>query len=205
MIPRASVCRLETALVSYSRQSLPRPARFYSTPTKKASAQALARATRPDLGFDPFTPQTLPKEPIVNDELQRFLARRPQFTMLPTPLPNDRSSALNDFYFPDSPTQDLVAVIDACLHNLYNVPRAKLIFEKMRQDKPGEPLLDARVYNSFLEAYIEMATTKAQNSRDYWIQNAWDLFSIMEQGKERVAPTAGTYATMLTAWLRYVE
>lgn len=141
----------------------------------------------------------------MNDELQQFLARRPQFTMLPTPLPNDRTSALNEFYFPDSPTQDLVAVMDACLHNLYDVPRATQIFENMRTDKPGEPLLDTRVYNSFLEAFIEMATTKGKAKREFWVKKAWRLFSIMEQGKERVVPTAGTYATMLIAWLRYVE
>ncbi|KIM89933.1 hypothetical protein PILCRDRAFT_812715 [Piloderma croceum F 1598] len=201
MIPRASARRLETTLVSYSRQSLPRPARFYSTPTKKANAPALAQATLPDLGFDPFVPK--PKEPAVNDELQRFLGRRPQFTMLPTPLPDDRSSALNDFYFPDSPTQDLVAVMDACMHNLYDVPRATQIFENMRRDRPGEPLLDTRVYNSFLEAFIEMATTKGQSNRDYWVNKAWTLFGIMDDGKEKVVPTAGTYATMLIAWLRF--
>jgi DNA-directed RNA polymerase, mitochondrial len=205
MIPRASARRLETTLVSYSRQSLPRPARFYSTPTKSAYAPALAQVSSPDLGFGPIIPKTPPVEPVVNDDLQRFLGRRPQFTMLPTPLPDDKSSALNDFYFPDSPTQDLVAVMDACMHNLYDVPRATQIFEKMRTDKPGEPLLDVRVYNSFLETFIEMATIKEQDEREFWVKKAWTLFSVMEEGEERVVPTAGTYATMLIAWLRYVE
>lgn len=53
----------------------------------------------------------------------------------------------------------------------------------MRKDKPWEPLLDARVYNSFLEAFIEMATTKEQHNREFWVEKAWTLFSVMEDGK----------------------
>jgi DNA-directed RNA polymerase len=203
MIPRRSARTFETTLVACSRQSLPRPARLYSTPTKRVNAPALAEAMRPSADYA-FPPPPPPKEANISDILEKFLGRRQQFTMLPTPLPDDKSSPLNDFHFPDSPTQDLVAVIDACLHNLYDVPRAKLIFEKMREDKPGEPLLDVRVYNSILEAYIGMATTKAKADGSYWAQNAWTLFAVMEQGKEKVIPNASTYATMLIAWIRYV-
>ena len=206
MIPRASARRLETTLVSYSRQSLPRPARFYSTPTKQANA-AFVQASLPTAEYASYMPPPPPpiKEVASNDDLQRFLKRRHQFTMLPTPLPDDKSSALNDFYFPDSPTQEQVAIMDACLHNLYDVPRAQQLFENMRRDKPGDPLLDKRVYNTFLEAYVEMATTKAKDNGEYWVRNAWRLFQIMERGNEKVVPNASTYAIILTAWMRYVD
>lgn len=205
MIPRTSARRLETTLVSCSRQSLPRPSRFYSTPTKKTNAPAFAQASLPSTDYVSYMPPPLEKvtNESIQTDLQGFLKRRPQFTMLPTPLPDDKSSALNDFYFPDSPTQDSLAIMDACLHNLYDVPRAKQVFENMREKRPGDPLLDTRVYNSFLEAYVNMASTKEKENSAYWIQNAWELFDIMERGQERVVPTSGTYAILLTAWLRY--
>lgn len=191
--------------MSCSRQSLPRPSRFYSTPSKKSNAPAFAQASLPTTDYASYMPPSLEK--VVNDSLQNdlqgFLKRRPQFTMLPTPLPDDKSSALNDFYFPDSPTQDLLAIMDACLHNLYDVPRAKQVFENMRLKRPGDPILDVRVYNSFLEAYVDMATTKDKKNSTHWVQSAWELFDIMERGQEKVAPTAGTYAILLMTWLRY--
>lgn len=122
--------------------------------------------------------------------------------MLPPPLPDDRSSATNDLYFLDSPTQDLLAVIDACLHNLYDVPRAKQIFDRLRKTRKGDPILDPRLYNSFLEAFVEMATTKEVDKRTLWVEDATFLFEKMENGDEKVNPTPATYAVMLLAWLR---
>jgi DNA-directed RNA polymerase len=48
-----------------------------------------------------------------------------------------------------------------------------------------------------------MATTKGKENSTHWIQSAWELFDIMERGHEKVAPTPGTYAIILMAWLRY--
>ena len=45
------------------------------------------------------------------------------------PLPSDRYSELNDAYYTDSPTHDMIAVMDASLHNCYDIPRAKEIFD----------------------------------------------------------------------------
>ncbi|KAG1773841.1 hypothetical protein EDD22DRAFT_841721 [Suillus occidentalis] len=132
-----------------------------------------------------------------------FLKRRTPYTILPTPLPDDRASALNSFYFTDSPTQDQLAVIDACLHNLYDVPRAKQIFEQLRISKSGEPLLEYRIYNSFLEAYIHMAFFKEPEDRTSWVEDACHLYNLMEKGTDRVYPTASTYAVMLLAWRRF--
>lgn len=137
--------------------------------------------------------------------MQGFLKRRTPYTILPTPLPDDRASSLNSFYFTDSPTQDQLAVMDACLHNLYDVPRAKQVFQQLRTSKSGEPLLESRVYNSFLEAYIDMAYIKEPEDRTLWVEEAYQLYDTMEKGLEKVHPTASTYAIMLLAWRRYAS
>ncbi|KAF8890703.1 hypothetical protein BD779DRAFT_1426355, partial [Infundibulicybe gibba] len=136
MIPRAAR-RLETTLL-LSRQNLPRPARLYSTPSGRVNSPAFATAQVPRPDFPAFLSQpttektgegrTVP----FSHELEGFLQRRTSYTILPTPLPSDRTSEINDYWYTDSPTQDLLAVMDACLHNLYDVPRAKSIFERLR-------------------------------------------------------------------------
>ena len=208
MIPRNSTCRLETTLVSYSRQRLPRPARLYSTPSKKANAPAAAFAQLqvPHPDTLRFTTQ---KDPLTGDgmsfvnDMRGFLHRRLPYTILPTPLPDQSSpTALSTYFFPDSPTQDQLAVMDACLHNLYDVPRAKQIFEGIRKSASAESLLDTRIYNSFLEAYIEMASIKEPNDSALWAEEAWSLYEAMENGSENIHPTAQTYAIMLLARLR---
>jgi len=206
MIPRAAR-RLETTLLS-SHQHLPRPARLYSTPSKPVNAPALATAQISQPRYPAFFSRPSPEHTLdgvssPNNDMGGFLKRRTPYTILPTPLPNDRSSDINDFWFIDSPTQDLLAVMDACLHNLYDVPRAKGIFERLRQ-KSTNPVLETRVYNAFLEAYINMASTRESNNRSFWVESAWELYEIMERGEETVKPNAGTYAIMLIAWHRLV-
>jgi DNA-directed RNA polymerase len=134
--------------------------------------------------------------------MHKFLKRDTSYTILPTPLPIDHSSHLNDLYFTDSPTQDLLAVIHACLHNVYDVPRAKQIFERLRKSSKAEAVLDTGLYNSLLEAFIAMATSKDPDNRLVWLDDAWVLFDSMETGMEVAAPNATTYALMLMAWLR---
>ncbi|KAG0702803.1 hypothetical protein DFH29DRAFT_763387, partial [Suillus ampliporus] len=121
-----------TRLVSYSRQRLPRPARLYSNPSKRvnAPATAFAQVPLPNAEYPPFLVQREDSNHLL--AMHGFLKRRTPYTILPTPLPDDRASALNSFYFTDSPTQDQLAVMDACLHNLYDVPRAKQVFEQLR-------------------------------------------------------------------------
>jgi DNA-directed RNA polymerase len=195
-----------TTLLSYSRQRLPRPARLYSTPTKATNAPATAFAQVPLP--HPDYPSLLAQREVPANHLvamNGFLKRRTPYTILPTPLPDDRASALNNFYFTDSPTQDQLAVMDACLHNLYDVPRAKQIFDQLRTSKSREPLLESRIYNSFLEAYIHMAFVKEPEDRTLWVEDACHLYHLMEKGTDRVHPTASTYAIMLLAWRRYAS
>ncbi|KAI0816018.1 hypothetical protein BC628DRAFT_1296793, partial [Trametes gibbosa] len=117
--------------VSYTRQSLPRPARLYSTPTKKVEAEAVPSLAGPNVEYPPFMPPGTSSS--IHQEMHGFLRRPAKYTILPTPLPADSVSEPHDYLFTDSPTQDLIAVMDACLHNLHDVPRAKEIFERVRE------------------------------------------------------------------------
>ncbi|KAJ3929955.1 MAG: DNA/RNA polymerase [Lentinula lateritia] len=136
--------------------------------------------------------------------MENFLKNPPRYTLLPTPLPSisTTASTKNSTWLVDSATQDSLAVIDACLYQLFDVPRAKGIFDRLRRDAVGK-LLEVRMYNAFLEAYVNMGMSKAADNREFWIDCAWELFTTMEAGQEKVEPSAGTYATMLKAWIRF--
>lgn len=138
--------------------------------------------------------------------MSSFLTREGTYSLLHPPLPN-ASLPLTyeepETWYTDTQTQDLLAVINACLHNLYDVQRAKSIFDRMRE-RPNHPGLDTRVYNAFINSYIGMATTKDPNNREYWVENAWELYEAMKRdGAERIAPNAGTYAALFVAWVRF--
>lgn len=215
MIPlstRATRKKVEMTLLSYSRQRLPRPARLYSTPTKRASSPALDAITPslPDSypAFLPAHPKlpdstgALQGDPHTSDMLS-FLRTRTPYTILPTPLPKDKQSELNDFYYTDSPTRDLIAVMDACLHNGYDVPRAKEIFDDLRA-KRSEHVLHPRLHTAFVEAYLDMAV-KEPVKRSLWVDDAWRLLDSLFSGNEKVTATAGAYAVALVTWLRCVS
>ncbi|KAF5391949.1 hypothetical protein D9757_003234 [Collybiopsis confluens] len=207
MITRAAKRRLETSL-PLSRQSLPRPARLYSTPSKKANAPAAATQQIPHSAYPSYLP---PRNAPVSEnsatysfpsDLENFLKSAPRYTILPTPVPDTSPSVLNSTWLTSSATQDSMAIMDACLYQLYDVPRAKGIFDRLRTETWNNAL-NARLYNAFLEAYVNMTMSKATVNRHFWLECAWELFDNMETGKEKVVPSAGTYATMLLAWLRF--
>lgn len=159
--------------------------------------QQSQNATSP--ASDPFSNELNAKY----SEMQGFLRGRTAYTILPTPLPDDQTSEFSSFVFTDTPTQDSVSVIDACLHNLYDVPRAKGIFDRLRASRRGDPILSERLYNSILAAYLEMASTRDKLRRNHWVEDACALYESMEAGHDGVAPTQGTYALMLLIWHRF--
>jgi DNA-directed RNA polymerase, mitochondrial len=214
MIPlstRAARKKTESALLSYSRQRLPRPARLYTSPTKRASAQAFdaVASSIPDSypAFLPAHPKladtigNVPDNPNTSD-MHTFLRSRTPYTILPPPLPLDKDSELNDLLYTDSPTQDLISVMGACLHNSYDVPRAKEIFDNLRA-RGAEQILHPRLYASFIEAYLDMALKEPEN-RSLWVEDAWTLLDLLFSGEEKVSVTSGAYALALIAWLRCV-
>ncbi|KAF9264462.1 DNA/RNA polymerase [Marasmius fiardii PR-910] len=59
------------------------------------------------------------------------------------------------------------------------------------------------MYDAFIEAYVNVATRESEENREYWLENAWELYDTLESERERVAPTENTYAIMIIAWLRF--
>jgi DNA-directed RNA polymerase len=134
--------------------------------------------------------------------MHTFLRSRTHYTILPPPLPQDKHSELNDLLYTDSRTQDLIAAMDACLHNGYDVPRAKEIFDDLRARRT-EQIIHPRLYSAFVEAYLNMAL-KEPEKRSLWVEDAWTLLDSLFSGNERVTVNTGAYALALVAWLRCV-
>jgi DNA-directed RNA polymerase len=200
--PSSSRIRHTASRTDHDRPQMARP---YSTPSKRAQTPAMATQTTPvqDLPppFVPAGPSQQEPFPLTGRHLNSFLKLKTPLTIIPMPLPTDKSSSINDFYYPDSQTQDLVAVIDTCLNECYDVPRARTVFEALRLNNKGEYLLKVPVFNKFLQAYATMATQHEQH-RDEWVREAWVLFNRMEAGEEKAIPNAETYTTMLLLWKR---
>lgn len=203
MIPlsrRTSTRKLETALLSYSRQSLPRPAR-YSTPSKRNNAQAMLERDAPSQAHSRETPSN----PFIYnglDGMGAFLQRRIPYTFLPTPTPADVLSPLNDMVFPSSQVQDSLSVIDTCLHDCYDVPRAQFVLDQLRGRPGAETILEPRIFNLFFEAYLKLAEENINGNWADPLQKSWSLYQDMESTKESIAPIASTYAIMLKTWLK---
>ena len=149
-------------------------------------------------------PQARGTEGSTQIELQDFLRSQMPYTILPTPLPDDVTTTYDNMYYPDSETQDMLAVIDACLFNCYDVPRAQSVFERLRSKRLGEAGLEARIYNTFLDAYYQMALNRDVEKAEIWVDEAWSLYQAMEKGVEGVVPNASTYAHIMRFWSRFV-
>jgi len=147
-----------------------------------------------------FTPFPPPADPVFEHGLSTFLHRPVQLTIVPQLYPNSQQN-LNAWY-PDSQAIEMTGIIDACLHNQYDVPRAKTVFARLRA-KAGNRLLTTSLYNAFLEAYVGMAQNDKLDRRR-WIRDAWALYKILESGSEQVHPNSKTYSVMLFLWHQYV-
>lgn len=134
--------------------------------------------------------------------MQTFLRSRTPYTILPAPLPQDKHSELNDLLYTNSPMQDLIAVMDACLHNGYDVPRAKEIFDNLRA-RGAEQIVHPRLYTAFVAAYLDMGI-KEPGKKSMWVEDAWILLDSLFSGNEKISVTPGAYALALIAWLRCV-
>jgi len=135
--------------------------------------------------------------------------RGPEFlTILPTPLPvGEQGAAEHQRYFPDSSFVALVAIVDACLSNFHDIPRAQSLFAELRDDRKAVNFMDVRVFNRFLHAYFTLAenpNTGYKDAEKHRIQ-AWGLYKSMVENKERVEPNPHTSALMLRGLLRYIS
>lgn len=220
MIPlarRSSSRRLETTLLSCSRQNLPRPARLYSTPSKRNQAPAVVTANVPPVDDFPLGMHLdqakssigsgsngANNDSSLSEGIHDFLRRKMPYTMLPAPTPSDARTRLNDLIFPGSPVQESLSIIGACLHGCYDVNRADFIFDLLRSESKGEGVLQPRLFNLFLETYLEMGLERDTENQEKWLGKAWTLYDRMENEREVSVPITSTYAIMLKAWVRYV-
>ena len=135
--------------------------------------------------------------------------RGPNFlTVLPTPLPvGEQDEAEHQRYFPDSNSMALVAIVDACLSNFHDIPRAQSLFADLRRDRKATNFIDVRVFNRFLYAYFTLAedpNTLPKQAEKYRMQ-AWELYKSLVENKETVDPNPHTSALMLRGLLRYIS
>lgn len=221
----SSTLKISSQTPACARQALPRPARLYSSPSRRVASPALATnsATKLDYAaYDSVHPPPPPHPPFAPsplehakgqpssesarpvNSLRQFFDRPTSYTILPAPLPHYAHSTVNDYYYGDTPTQEQVSIIDACLQGLHDVHRAKAVFDQLRASRSGDQALSAGVYNRVLNAYIEKAihVSEMVESETDWVAEARTLYQSMEDGAEKVGPTARTYANMLLLWLR---
>ncbi|KAG5335655.1 hypothetical protein C0989_000845 [Termitomyces sp. Mn162] len=91
--------------------------------------------------------------------------------------------------------------MDACLHNLYDVSRARSIFDRLREN-PANPVLSTPIYNAFIEAYLAMADAK-KGPVHVFVDYACEIYRILESGRDLSQPESTTYALMLLLYHRY--
>ena len=194
-----------STLLSYSCQCLPRPAHLYSTPTKRANAPAFDAVTsNPDnyLAFLLALPkladsiENAQSDPGASD-MQAFLRSHMPYTILPPPLPQDSHSELNNLLYTDLPTQDIIAIMDACLHNSYNVARAKEILENSAPTDLSRSF--THVFTMLSWWPISIWPLRSQR-RGRWVEDAWALLDLLLSGNESVPIPSGAYALALVAW-----
>ena len=134
--------------------------------------------------------------------------RGPEFlTILPTPLPvSEQGAAEHQRYFPDSNVMAHVAIVDACLANFRDVPRARSLFAELRRDRKAANFVDVRVFNRFLHTYFLLAEdpNTSPEETDKYRMLAWELYNSMVENKENVVPNSHTSALMLHGLLRYI-
>ncbi|KAF9522502.1 hypothetical protein CPB83DRAFT_911296 [Crepidotus variabilis] len=170
------------------------------------------------------------------EHLTTILARPTPLTFIPPPVQGKVTSSLGTSkaidpgmksyeaaaiasatWYTDSKTIDMSGIIDACLHNLYDVQRANDVFKRLRtqlvtlpvaapsstdmdsRSQPPPSIITASLYNSFIHAYVGMAQ-KDEFQREYWLEQAYSLYDVLETGAEGVESNAQTYAVMMSLW-----
>ncbi|CCA72321.1 related to RPO41-DNA-directed RNA polymerase, mitochondrial [Serendipita indica DSM 11827] len=134
-------------------------------------------------------------------EIRNFLRKR-QVVVLPTPMPIGVSYPKSDqhrLFFPESPTLDKLAIMEACLTGFHDVQRAHNLFTDALKDPKLRALLDTSLHNAYLKTYIEYALHEEQNGHNatVWRRRFWDLYASMEEEGYFAQPNTQTYTTML--------
>ncbi|CAE6461591.1 unnamed protein product [Rhizoctonia solani] len=146
-----------------------------------------------------------PVLPLQYKQIQRMEeVQRQPLTLLPTPLPEDLPQ--NEQYFPSSKKQQSLAVIAACLRDLYDVPRAEEIFNRLRGEaETGASVMTIDTYNALLLAYAQLqaeGTPLAEQVRAQWAEKLWNLWQVLVSESDRVALNETSMAIAFLAHVR---
>ncbi|KAG8691426.1 DNA-directed RNA polymerase [Ceratobasidium sp. 423] len=160
--------------------------------SRRYSAVAVAKANVvPRIEARHVLPPVQPLQQYKQTERMEQLQRQP-LTLLPTPLPEDLPQ--NEHYFPTSKKQQSLAVIAACLRDLYDVPRAEEVFNRLRDEaQTGASVMTIDTYNALLLAYAQLqaeGTLLPEPVRAEWAEKLWDLWQVLVSEKDRVALNA---------------
>lgn len=140
-------------------------------------------------------------------EMRAFLRKRP-VVMIPSPLPPKTSLPATPqhlHFFPDTPTLDKLAIMEACLNGFLDMQRAHHLFTDALQDDKLRYQLDIRIHNVFLKSYFEYAEQEEQagHSTKFWRKQVWDIYNRLEARDSTIEPNAYTYAVMLRGITKY--
>lgn len=134
-------------------------------------------------------------------EMRAFLRKRP-VVMLPSPLPPKTTLPATPqhlHFFPDTPTLDKLAIMEACLNGFLDMQRAHQLYTAALQDNKLRYQLDIRMHNVFLKAYFEYAQQEEQagHNAKFWRKQIWDIYNALESRESTIEPNAYTYAVIL--------
>lgn len=170
--------------------------------SRRYSVVATAKASNIKFTTTQHVPPVVPLN--AYPALQRMEELRSQpLVLLPTPLPEDMPQ--NENYFPSSKKQQSLAVIAACLRDLYDVPRAEEIFDRLRLDsKEGLGVLSVDTYNAVLLAYAQLQSEDVGTIRtqEPYARKLWSLWDTLKQGNEGVFLNSTTIAIACLAIIR---
>lgn len=190
--------------------------RHFTTPSRTTSAPAAATVRQITPQAYSASPETrqLPDVPFAEREkleLRTYLRERP-VVIIPTPSPPKASHGKSHQqikFFPDSPTVNRLAIMEACLNGFIDVPRAHQLFNDTMKDEKLRYHLDIRICNVFLNAYIDWAVMEEKaghRSAEVWRKRCWELYTTLEyENALQASPDERTYAIMLTSLLKSPE
>lgn len=151
-------------------------------------------------------PHVQPAQPLQLTRKRMDDIQHQPLTLLPTPLPDDMPQ--NEAYFPTSRKQQTLAVIAACLRDLYDVPRAEELFERLRfEAKQGASVLSIDTYNALLLAFAQLQaenTTLAVRVQRIWSGKLWELWGVLENEVDRVVLNETSMAIAFLAHVRSI-
>ncbi|KAB5591012.1 DNA-directed RNA polymerase [Ceratobasidium theobromae] len=170
--------------------------------SRRYSAIAAAKASA--VSHFETKPHVQPVQPLQLTRKRMDDIQHQPLTLLPTPLPDDMPQ--NEAYFPTSRKQQTLAVIAACLRDLYDVPRAEELFERLRfEAKQGASVLSIDTYNALLLAFAQLQaenTTLAVRVQRIWSGKLWELWDVLENEVDRVVLNETSMAIAFLAHVR---